>query len=146
MEKIKIKKLSSRATIPTRATDGSAGYDLYTTIHGDTVLKSGESRKFPTGIAIEIDNSSIAGFVYARSGIAAKYGVAPANCVGIIDSDYRGEIMVTLHNHSQYDFKITPNMRIAQLVFAPVILPEFELAEELKKTERQDGGFGSTGI
>jgi dUTP pyrophosphatase len=144
--KIKIKKMSPTAVVPTRATEGSAGYDLYTTIHGDTILKSGESRKFPTGIAIEIGEPGIAGFIYARSGIATKYGVAPANCVGVIDSDYRGEVMVTLHNHSHYDFKISPGMRIAQLIFAPVILPEFEIVNELESTERQGGGFGSTGV
>jgi len=142
--KLKIKKLRDKAVIPSRQTAGSAGYDLYACIDGDITLKSGQIRGIATGISAEISRDS-ALMIYPRSGIAAKHGISLANCVGVVDSDYRGEIIVPLINHGTEDFTVTDGMRIAQLVVTPVLLPEIEEAEELTGTERGGGGFGSTG-
>ena len=144
MEKINIKKLSEDAVIPTYATECSAGADLYACINDVLKIMPGESKFINTGIAMEIPNG-YAGFIYARSGLASKKGLAPANKVAVIDSDYRGEIIVVLHNHSNEERYIEPGERIAQLVFAPFLQGEFNEVLELSDTSRGNGGFGSTG-
>ncbi len=142
--KIKIKKLNENATIPTYGSLYAAGADLYACIEEDTVIKSGETKLIKTGLAIELP-IGYAAFIYARSGLASKRGLAPANKVGVIDCDYRGEIMVALHNHSQTEQTVSKGERVAQMVIAPYITAEFEEADELSDTARGDGGFGSTG-
>lgn len=146
--KLKIARLRDNAVIPVRATEGSAGMDLSAAVDEETVIRAGETVRIPTGIAAEITQSDYALFIYARSGIASKFSVSPANCVGVVDSDYRGEIIVALHNYSDKDFTVTPGMRIAQMILAPVCLPDIEVydgAESLSATDRGAGGFGSTG-
>ena len=139
---IKLKKLDDRAIIPTRGTSASAGMDLYA-LDGVTV-GTGETVLVHTGIALAIPEG-YAGFIYARSGIATKRGLAPANKVGVIDADYRGEIMVALHNHGEKTETVDAGERVAQMVVAPFLLPELVLSESLDETARADGGFGSTG-
>ncbi len=143
MESIQVKRLSETARLPVRATEGSAGYDLF----ADCAIEiaPGAIERVKTGIAIAILRSDVAAFLYARSGIASKFGVSPANCVGVIDSDYRGEIMVPLFNHGSAPFSVKPGDRIAQMVFAPVFLPRLIESETLDETSRGAGGFGSTG-
>lgn len=142
--KLKIKRLSENAVIPQRATSGSAGYDLSACITDDIVIKPGEIKMIPTGIAAACPKNS-ALMIYPRSGLASKYGVALANCVGVVDSDYRGEIKIPLINHGGEDFTIESGMRIAQMVVTPVLLPDTEEVIELDTTARNIGGFGSTG-
>lgn len=142
--KIKIKKLNENATIPTYGSLYAAGADLYACIEEDTVIESGQTKLIKTGLAIELP-IGYAAFIYARSGLASKRGLAPANKVGVIDCDYRGEIMVALHNHSQTEQTVSKGERVAQMVIAPYITAEFEEADELSDTARGDGGFGSTG-
>ena len=144
--KLLIKKLRAGAVIPRRATAESAGYDLSACLEGPLTVRPGETLKVPTGIAaaVEGDEKCVL-LIYARSGTAVKKGLAPANCVGVVDSDYRGEIMVALHNHSGEDRVIEPGERIAQLVITPVFMPEAVEVPELTETERGAGGFGSTG-
>ena len=139
---IKLKKLDDRAIIPTRGTSASAGMDLYA-LDGVTV-GTGETVLVHTGIALAIPEG-YAGFIYARSGIATKRGLAPANKVGVIDADYRGEIMVALHNHSDAEQSVDAGERVAQLVVAPFLSVELVVTDALDETERADGGFGSTG-
>ena len=139
---IKLKKLDERAIIPTRGSSMAAGLDLYA-LDGATV-GVGETVLIHTGIALAIPEG-YAGFIYARSGIATKRGLAPANKVGVIDADYRGEIMVALHNHGVTAQTVDAGERIAQLVVAPFLSVELTVAEELDDTERAEGGFGSTG-
>lgn len=142
---LKVKKLRPGAILPCRATQGSAGMDLYACIDGPIVIEAHKTELLPTGVAIALPDENYAAFVYARSGLAVKHSLAPANCVGVIDSDYRGEILVGLHNHSDTPYEITPNERIAQLLVAPVCpLPVVEAAD-LEETDRGVGGFGSTG-
>ena len=141
--KVKIKRLSEGATVPTYGTALSAGADLYNLSEAVTVLPH-ETALLHTGIALEIPEGYV-GLVYARSGLATKRGLAPANKVGVIDADYRGEIMVALHNHSELPATVEAGERIAQLVIAPFLRVEYELADELSDTERGAGGFGSTG-
>lgn len=143
-QQVKIKKLNPNATIPTYGTQYSAGADLYACLDSVITINPGETVFIPTGIAMEIP-IGYAGFVYARSGLACKKGLAPANKVGVIDADYRGEIMVALHNHSNIALDIDSNERIAQLVIAPFLTAQFEEVNELKDTVRGEGGFGSTG-
>lgn len=143
-QQVKIKKLNPNATIPTYGTQYSAGADLYACLDSVITINPGETAFIPTGIAMEIP-IGYAGFVYARSGLACKKGLAPANKVGVIDADYRGEIMVALHNHSNIALDIDSNERIAQLVIAPFLTAQFEEVNELKDTVRGEGGFGSTG-
>ncbi len=143
--KLKIKKLNENAVIPMQATAGSAGMDLYACIESDVVIRPGEIKMIGTGIAAAPDTDECVLLIYARSGLASKHGIAPANCVGVVDSDYRGEIKVALINHGKEDFTVTDKMRIAQLVMTPVILPEITESEELDETDRSSGGFGSTG-
>ncbi|MBR2877306.1 MAG: dUTP diphosphatase [Clostridia bacterium] len=144
MSTLKIKKLNEKATIPARATSGSAGMDLYAVLDEPLTLKSGETALIPTGIAIALETPSEAAFIFPRSGLAIKHGIGLLNSVGVIDSDYRGEIKVGVINQINEDYTIEPNERIAQMVIMPVSLPEIIEVNELDETERGDGGFGST--
>ena len=145
MSVLKIKKLRDDAKIPFRATDGSAGMDLYACIDEAVEIMPHEIRVIPTGIAIELESADYVAYIYARSGLAIKNGIAPANCVGVIDSDYRGEVCVGLLNQTEKAFIVNPEERIAQMVISPVILPTIEVVDELSNTQRGAGGFGSTG-
>ena len=145
MVKVNFKKLDKNAHAPTYGSEYAAGADLYALTNGETVhIAAGETKMIHTGLAVEIPEG-YAGLIYARSGIATKRGLAPANKVGVIDSDYRGEVMVSLHNHSGAEQEIADGERIAQLVIAPFLAAEFCEAEELSDTARGEGGFGSTG-
>lgn len=144
MNTVRVKKLNENAILPTYGSECAAGADLYACEPTEIVIKSGETVVIHTGIALEIP-SGFAGLIYARSGIATKRGLAPANKVGVIDSDYRGEIMVALHNHSATEQKIAVGERIAQLVITPYITAYFCESDELDDTVRGVGGFGSTG-
>lgn len=141
---IKIKKLNENAVIPTYGSEFSAGADLYACEGEDITVEAGETRLIHTGIAIEIPCGYV-GLIYARSGLATKRGLAPANKVGVIDSDYRGEIMVALHNHSDKSQTVCDGERVAQIVFTPYATASFCEVAELNSTERGEGGFGSTG-
>ena len=141
--KISIKKLNEGATLPTYGTEFSAGADLYN-LPERVVIAPGATILIHTGISLEIPEG-YCGLIYARSGLATKRGLAPANKVGVIDADYRGEIMVALHNHSDKEQAVEPSERVAQLVIAPFLKAEFELTDELSDTARGAGGFGSTG-
>ncbi len=141
--KVLFKKLNDKAKMPTYGSPYSAGADLYSA-EDEITLKAGESHLFHTGIAMEIPLGYV-GLVYARSGLACKKGLAPANKVGVIDADYRGEIMICLHNHSQNEQTVEAGERIAQMVIAPFLSVEYEETEELSETVRGEGGFGSTG-
>ncbi len=143
-QKVNIKKLNENACIPTYGTEFSAGADLYSGMPEAVTIAPGTTEFIKTGIAMEIP-TGLVGLIYARSGMACKKGVAPANKVGVIDSDYRGEIIVALHNHSQNPVTVEPKERIAQIVLAPYITADFNIVEELNDTERGTGGFGSTG-
>ena len=145
MDKLKIKKLKENAQIPFRATPGSAGMDLYACIDEPVTLEGGEKAVIPTGIAIELPSPELGAFVFARSGLAIKHGIGLLNSVGVIDSDYRGEICVGVINQLKEAYTITPGERIAQLVIMPVSLIEPEETDTLGETERGAGGFGSTG-
>ena len=140
---VNIKKLKDNATIPTYGSTNAAGADLYACIDAPLTIESGDTFLVPTGLAMELPEG-YAGLIYARSGLASKKGLAPANKVGVVDSDYRGEVMVALHNHSKNAATIEPNERIAQMVIMPVSLPEIVEVDELDETERGAGGFGST--
>ncbi len=141
---VKVKKTRSGALLPFRATAGSAGADLYACLEEQVVLSKGERRLIPTGIAVEIPQGC-GGFVFPRSGNAIKKGLSLANAVGVIDSDYRGEISVPVINLGKEPVYINDGDRIAQLVIIPVSLCDFSQADILDETERNDGGFGSTG-
>lgn len=145
MKKVKIKKLNENAIIPTRATKGSAGADLYACVDESVTIKPGELVKIPTGIAIELYGNDLAAFIFARSGLGVKHGICLSNGVGVVDSDYRGEICVGLCNVSDREYTIMPRERIAQLVIMPVVCAEFEETDTLSETDRADGGFGSSG-
>lgn len=142
--KLDIKKLKENATIPSFGTEYSAGADLYACIDENVTIKPGETKLIPTGLAMAIPEG-YGGFIYARSGLASKRGLAPANKVGVVDADYRGEVMVALYNQSSEEQTIEPNERIAQLVIAPFLNVEFNEVDELDETVRGIGGFGSTG-
>ena len=142
---LKIKKLDPRAVLPTRATPGRAGMDLYALLDAPLTILPGQRAGVPTGIAIGLPSPETVGLVYARSGLATKHGLTLSNCVGVIDSDYTGELRVGMVNLSDEPYTIEPGERIAQLVIAPVLLPAVEEVAELEKTARGDGGFGSTG-
>lgn len=145
MSVLKVKKLNKKARVPYRATKGSAGMDLYACINEPMTIAPHTIRVVPTGLAIELESADYVAYIFARSGLAIKHGIAPANCVGVIDSDYRGEVCVGLVNQTENAFTVMPDERIAQLVISPVIIPEIEVVEELEDTERGAGGFGSTG-
>ena len=144
MEAIRVKRLKETAIIPTYGSPEAAGADLYACIDEPVMIKPGESVFIPTGLAMEIPKG-YAGLIYARSGLACKRGLAPANKVGVVDSDYRGEFMIVLHNHGDVPQTIEHGERIAQLVITPVFTPGFTEVEELTDTQRSGGGFGSTG-
>ena len=144
MPKIAVKKLDARAILPTYGSEYSAGADLYALLEEDCTIQPNETKRIPTGLSMEIPEG-YAGLIYARSGLATKKGLAPANKVGVVDPDYRGEFMVALHNHSEVPQTVEPMERVAQLVITPFITAEFELADELDDTVRGAGGFGSTG-
>ncbi|MBO5790535.1 MAG: dUTP diphosphatase [Clostridia bacterium] len=141
---VQIKKIRENAILPRYGTPYSAGADLYAVLDGAVTLAPSETRLIPTGLAIAIPEG-YAGLIYARSGLASKQGLAPANKVGVVDADYRGEVMVALHNHSTEPRTVESGDRIAQLVIAPVLQADFVLTDTLDETDRGDGGFGSTG-
>ena len=144
MESIRVKKLRPGATLPAYGSLGAAGADLTACLEESVTIGPGQTAFIPTGIALELP-VNCAGLVYARSGMACKQGLAPANKVGVIDSDYRGEVMVALHNHGSQARTVEPGQRIAQLLITPVLTPAYEEAAELSDTARDAGGFGSTG-
>ena len=145
MKQLKIKKVRENAKLPTRGTVGSAGMDLYACIPEPITLKKGDKAVIPTGIAIGLDDPHFAAFVYARSGLAIKHGIGLLNSVGVIDSDYRGEICVGIIKQTDPEYTIQPFERIAQMVIQPVALPELVEVASLDETDRGAGGFGSTG-
>ena len=144
MDPVRVKKLHSMAKLPEYGSVEAAGADLHACLDAPIVVQPGETAWIPTGIALEVPKGC-AGLVYARSGMAAKRGLAPANKVGVIDSDYRGEIKVVLLNHSNQPQTIEPGERVAQFVITPVLTPQYIQVDELSDTERGIGGFGSTG-
>ncbi len=141
---VKIKKLNENARVPVYSTEFSAGADLYALLDAPLTIKKGETKLIKTGLSMEIPVGYV-GLIYARSGLATKKGLAPANKVGVIDSDYRGEIMVALYNQSEVEQTVENGERIAQMVIAPFIQAEFQVQDELTDTLRGEGGFGSTG-
>lgn len=142
--KLRIKKLDDRATVPTYGTEYSAGADLYNLIGETVTIPAHSTYLVHTGISVEIPEG-YCGLIFARSGLASKRGLAPANKVGVIDADYRGEVMVALHNHTDRTQSVEGGERIAQLAILPFLKADFELVDELSDTERGAGGFGSTG-
>jgi len=142
--KIKIKKLTDTAKTPTRGSEYAAGYDLYADVKENVQIKPHETVKIGTGLAMEIPDGYF-GAIFARSGLAAKEGLRPANCVGVCDSDYRGEYIVAIHNDSEETRTVTAGERIAQLVVMPYLPVTFDEVAELTDTNRGEGGFGSTG-
>lgn len=144
MEAIRVKLLREGAKLPTYGTAEAAGADLYACLCQSVTIQPGATAFIPTGIALEVPKGC-AGLVYARSGLACKRGLAPANKVGVVDSDYRGEITVVLHNHGGEPQIIENGERIAQFLITPVLTPAYEVVPELTQTERNTGGFGSTG-
>ena len=145
MKKLPVTRIKALAKLPQRQTVGSVGYDLSACLDNDIVLAPGETKKVGSGIAIALE-PGYAAFIYARSGLGINFGVIPANCVGVIDSDYRGEVIVGLKNTSQEPFEVKNGDRIAQMVIKKCETPEIILCDDLEKTERGDGGFGSTGL
>ena len=145
MTRIQVKKLDSRAVLPTSGSAFAAGCDLYSCLDADVTILPGETAKIGTGLALALPEGTF-GAVFARSGLAAKQGLRPANCVGVCDSDYRGEYIVALHNDSGEPRIVRHGERIAQLVLLPYLPMRFEEVSELPETERGGGGFGSTGI
>ena len=142
---VKVKKLDDRAILPTYGSAYAAGADLYALVNGETLaIAAGETVLVSTGLSVEIPEGYV-GLIYARSGLATKKGLAPANKVGVIDSDYRGEVKVALFNQSGKEQTIAAGERVAQLVIAPYLAVEYQQAEELSDTARGAGGFGSTG-
>lgn len=142
--KVAVKKLVPEAILPTYGSEFAAGADLYACMQEQVTLEPGETKLIHTGIAMEVP-VGYAGLIYARSGLATKRGLAPANKVGVVDSDYRGEIMVALHNHGTSAQTVAPGERIAQMVITPFLTVEYTQADELSDTVRGEGGFGSTG-
>ena len=144
MDAIKVKKLRSNAVLPTYGSAEAAGADLYACLEDTVTIEPGETAFLPTGLAMELPKGC-AGLIYARSGLACKRSLAPANKVGVIDSDYRGEFIVALHNHGKIAQTIAHGKRIAQLIITPVLTPSYAEVEDLTNTDRGSGGFGSTG-
>ena len=144
METIRFKRINSMATIPTRGSEKAAGYDLYAAISEPISIKPHETAKVGTGLSFELPDETF-GAIFARSGLATKKGLRPANCVGVCDSDYRGEYIVPLHNDTDEIMEIEPGERIAQLILMPYIPMIFEEVDKLSNTARGDGNFGSTG-
>lgn len=144
MEKVKIKKLYEDTIIPKKSHDEDAGFDLYAHLSDSVIIESQKTVLIGTGIAVELPSGTF-GAIFARSGLSTKRGLAPANKVGIVDSPYRGEVMVALHNHSELPCEISNGERIAQMVVMPYVNVSLELTNELSDTERGTSGFGSTG-
>ena len=144
MEPIRVKILREGARLPAYGSAEAAGADLYACLDAPVVIEPGKTAFVPTGIALEVPRNC-AGLIYARSGLACKRGLAPANKVGVVDSDYRGEILVVLYNHGDVSQTVEHGERIAQFVITPVLAPAYETAVELSDTARNTGGFGSTG-
>jgi len=144
MNPVRVKILKAGAKLPTYGSAQAAGADLYACLEAPLTIAPGETAFVPTGIALEVP-VGCAGLIYARSGLACKRGLAPANKVGVVDSDYRGEIIVALHNHGAIPQIVESGERVAQFVITPVLTPAYEVAEELSDTARNQGGFGSTG-
>ncbi|EWM55193.1 dUTP diphosphatase [Ruminococcus flavefaciens] len=144
--KLTFKKLDPRAVIPSRATSGSAGLDLCACLDAPVTLAPGEIKMIPIGITAQPDSDDIALLIYPRSGLSSKFGVSLANCVGVVDSDYRGAWFVPLINHGKNDFTVEHGMRIAQMIPTRILMPEIEVSDELSDTQRGEGGFGSSGI
>lgn len=142
--KVNIKKLNENAIVPSYGSEFAAGADLYACIENDVVINPHQTVMIPTGIALELP-VGYAGLIYARSGLATKKGLAPANKVGVVDCDYRGEVKVSLHNHSEVAQTVAVGERVAQLVITPYITAQFVTVDELSETVRGAGGFGSTG-
>ncbi len=142
---LKIKKVSATAILPTRGSVGSAGADLYADIAEPLTLQPGGRALVPTGIAIALPDAGYVAYVFARSGLAIRNGITLSNCVGVIDSDYRGEIKVGLVNQSTESYTLNPGDRFAQLVISPVVIPTMVECDNLDETDRGAGGFGSTG-
>ena len=138
-------KIGKDIPLPFYATSGSAAMDLHACVEEAVTIPAGGRSMIPTGLAIALPSPDYVALVYARSGLGIKHGVAPANCVGVIDSDYRGEIIVGLQNSGRSDFTVQPGDRIAQLMIAPVVRANLRMVEELDETARGAGGFGSTG-
>ena len=141
---MKIKKLTETAVIPTRGSNQAAGYDLYADLENAIEVKPHETVKIHTGISMAVPEGYF-GAIFARSGLSTKKGLRPANCTGVVDSDYRGPVIVALHNDSEIAQLVEPGERIAQMVVMPYLAVDFEVVEELDETERGEGGFGSTG-
>lgn len=141
---LRIKKLRDNAQMPTYGSEWAAGADIYAAIDEAVTIEPNETKFIPTGLAFEIPEG-YAGFIYARSGLACKKGLAPANKVGVVDADYRGEVMVALHNHGKEAQTVEAGERIAQMIIAPFITANFIFSDELDDTVRGAGGFGSTG-
>lgn len=144
MISMRVKKLHPAATMPTYGSAQAAGADLYACLEEPVTILPGQTVFIPTGLAMEVPQG-YAGLIYARSSMGAKRGLAPANKVGVIDSDYRGEVRVALHNHGQESQTVAPGERVAQLLITPVLAPVFEEVDSLSDTDRGAGGFGSTG-
>ena len=144
MNAVRVKILREGAKLPTYGSAEAAGADLYACLQESVTIAPGETAFVPTGIALEVP-LGCAGLIYARSGMACKRGLAPANKVGVVDSDYRGEIIVALHNHGSEPQTVAQGERVAQFVITPVLTPAYEMVKELSDTERNQGGFGSTG-
>ncbi|MBQ7475334.1 MAG: dUTP diphosphatase [Clostridia bacterium] len=144
-DKLKVKKLRDGARIPAYATDGSAGLDLVCASDAPVVIRAGERESIPTGIAVECSRRDAVLLVFARSGLATKHGISLANGVGVVDPDYRGEIIVSVINTSREDYTVSPGERIAQLVVVPFVRVDVAETDELSETARGAGGFGSTG-
>ena len=144
MEPVRVKVLREGAKLPTYGSVEAAGADLYACMDTPVTIEPGKTAFVPTGIALEVPKGC-AGLIYARSGLACKRGLAPANKVGVVDSDYRGEVLVALHNHGTAAQTVEHGERIAQFVITPVLTPAYEAVEELTDTARNAGGFGSTG-
>ena len=144
METVTVKKLRPGAMLPSFGSEEAAGADLYACLEEAVEIKPGQTVFIPTGLAMALPRGYV-GLIYARSGMACKHGLAPANKVGVIDSDYRGEIVVALHNHSGEARTVEPGQRIAQMLITPVLQPAYEAAQTLSNTCRDAGGFGSTG-
>lgn len=143
--KLTFKKLDEKAMIPTRATKFSAGMDLYACLDAPVELAPGEIKMIPTGLTAQTDCDDVAMLIYPRSGLSTKYGISLANCVGVVDSDYRGAWFIPLINHGKETFTVEHGMRIAQLIPTKVLFPDIEISDTLTETERGSGGFGSTG-
>ena len=141
---LRIKKLRDNAQMPTYGSEYAAGADMYAAIDEAVTIEPGETKFIPTGLAFEIPEG-YAGFIYARSGLASKKGLAPANKVGVVDADYRGEVMVALHNHGKVAQTVETGERIAQMIIAPFVAVNYIFSDELDDTVRGVGGFGSTG-